>query len=124
MESRVDMIEAQRDRLAALTTAYAVADAKFRASNRALVEHDEKLAPIQRAQAVASRERTEARDALLTFLEELGDERIADIVFYSFVTFVVLLLIGGVLRDNDMYAKCIADGHKDYECAAMLRGRR
>ncbi len=55
-------------------------------------------------------------------------EQWLDVAFYTFIAGVLLLLLvavlRGAIRDEELYAHCIADGHKDYECEAMLRGNR
>lgn len=66
------MTDEHRERIVTLSAAYARADAAYRKANRGVAEHDEKLTQLQQLQCAAARIRTDARDALERFLEELG----------------------------------------------------
>lgn len=38
------------------------------------------------------------------------------------LAFVILLLVGLWFSDQRLMEQCLADGRKEYECSAMLRG--
>lgn len=60
-------------------------------------------------------------------MERFFDDHLGKIFICLGVIFVVLmgwLMNVGAHRDERLLAQCIADGKKEYECAAMLRRDR
>jgi len=47
--------------------------------------------------------------------------RFADVIISLFILFVVIAVVCLISQEMEMMRQCRADGHKEYECYAMMR---
>lgn len=43
------------------------------------------------------------------------------IIILGILALGIYILYGAIQKDERLKAQCLADGHKEYECASMLR---